>query len=285
MNATTDATLAPGVHRGIPAEHYFGIKAVSASLLKTFILQTPAHAKAMLDGRMDEDTSAMNKGTALHAALLEPDMFAQQYIIGPEARRDSKEWKSFVAANPGREVLKPSENEDIVGMRESIWADDYCAEAIRACDERELTIIWNDAETGLLCKSRVDLYSTKRRMLLDVKTTGSIERFGKTVFDQGYDIQVSFYARAVQEGFGCVPKAAGFLVVEQGVPYLPEVFQPRPETLVGAVVLIEKAMAAIAECMSTGVWPGYRTNKSKARMLDVPAYRRVTTFDRGDDHE
>lgn len=274
----TIESLAPGVYRDVPAEKYHAIRAVSATFLKRFLLDTPAHAKAMLDGLLDEESSAMNKGTALHAALLEPQVFAATYAIGPEVRRNSAEWKAFVAANPDREPIKPSENADVLGMRDSIWADAYCAKAIKACDCRELTILW-EHETGILCKARIDLFSTRSAMLLDVKTTGDLSRFERTAFDQGYDIQICHYCNALT-AHGMAPKTAGFLCCEQSAPWLPDIYQPSGEMLAGGFDLIDRAMPLIAQCFDSGKWPGYRTD-NKAKRLDVPAYRRVTTLDRG----
>ena len=273
------AALTPGVYRGVPAEKYHAINAVSATFLKRFLLDTPAHAKAMIDGKLKEESSAMSKGTALHAALLEPEMFAATYAIGPEVRRNSGEWKDFVAANPDKECLKPSENEDVLGMRDSLWNDPYCAKAIRACDQRELTIIWNDEATGILCKARIDLYSTRSKMLLDVKTTGDLSKFDRTAFDQGYDIQICHYCNALTAA-GMTAKTAGFLCSEQTAPWLPEIYQPSGEMLAGGFDLITRAMQCVKDCHLSGNWPGYRTD-NKARRLDVPPHRRTTTLDRG----
>ena len=112
MSTATEYTLGPGIHRDILAEDYHAIKAVSATFLKRFLLDTPAHAKAMLDGLLDEESSAMSKGTALHAALLEPELFKTSFVIGPEVARNTKEWKAFAAQHPGRDLFKPSEMQD-----------------------------------------------------------------------------------------------------------------------------------------------------------------------------
>jgi len=279
VSTATEPTLSPGIHRNIPAEDYFAVRAVSATFLKRFLLDTPAHAKAMIDGLLDEDTSAMSKGTALHAALLEPDLFASSFVIGPEVARNTKEWKAFAAQHPGRELFKPSEMQDIIGMRDALWSDPYCAKAIKACDERELTIIWTDKETGVLCKARIDLYSTRSAMLLDVKTTGDLSRFDKTAFDQGYDIQIAHYCNALA-AVGLTAKTAGFLCSEQSAPWLPDIYQPSGEMLAGGFDLIARAMPLVLQCHMSGRWPGYRTD-NKARRLGVPPNRRQTTLDRG----
>lgn len=263
-------TLPNGVHRNVPAAEYHAIEAVSATLLKKFLRQTPAHAKAMLDGRLAGDDIAMNKGTALHAALLEPAMFDAEYVVVGDCRRNSKEWKEHVEANPGKTIMKESECDDVLGMRAGIWSDSLCKKLIEACDERELTIIWTDEETGLQCKARIDLYSTTLSTMLDVKTTGSLDRFEQTAWKLAYHVQLAWYSRAIAST-GSPAKSIGILAVEQGVPYLPDVFEPSQDWFVRGHAAIEHAMPRVKQCMSTGIWPGYRTSK-RPTVLDVPAW-------------
>lgn len=263
-------TLPNGIHRDVPAEDYHAIRAVSATLLKRFIRQTPAHVKAMLDGKLEGDEVSMLKGTALHAALLEPSVFDRDFVVVPDCRRGTKEWKGYETLHAGKTLLKQSDSEDVLGMRAGIWGDELCRRLIEACDERELTVIWTDDATGLQCKARVDLYSTTRSALLDVKTTSSIDRFERNAWELGYHIQLAWYSRAMS-AFGEPAKSIGILAVEQGAPYLPQVFEPAEQWFIHGHAAVEHAMPRVAQCMKTGIWPGYRTSKYPA-VLDVPAW-------------
>lgn len=271
--------LPNGVHRGVPAKEYHAIRAVSSSFLKKFLIETPAHAKAMWDGRLEADDAKYCRGTALHAALMEPADFDAEYVIVPDYKRASKEWKAAEAANPGKTLLKAKDNAAVLGMRDAAWADDDVRSYLEACDERELTILWTDEATSLPCKARIDLYSSSLQMLLDVKTTGGMDRFKTTAFDLGYDIQLAFYTRAIARYFP-VPRVSGILATEDACPYLPDIFEPTADFLIGGHALIERALPKVAECFALDRWPGY-TKNNRTKRLDVPVRpKRVTSLER-----
>ena len=257
---STGVNPSPGVYHNMSADDYHSVRAVSSSALKAFILKCPAKARAVIEGRVKEETATMMKGTALHTAVLEPDTFKSKYRIGPEVRRNSKEWIAF--ANDcdidGVIPLKPSENSDIIGMRDSLWNDPGVSKILRACEHRELSIFWNDEETGLYCKARLDIYGEKVGALLDLKTTGSayFEDFQRTSFNMGYHIQIPWYVRAAR-AVGLDVKMSGVLAVETTPDYIPCIFQIPPATFTLGASEIQKALPRLAECQATGVWPGY----------------------------
>lgn len=274
MLSETTATfdVRPGVYEDMPAETYFAIRAVSASLLKRFILETPEDAKALLDGILKSDDACMRKGTAIHAALLEPESFDSRYAIGPEVNRNTKEWKAFAAECESRNVepMKPSEQVDILTMRDRIWQQPLLASALRASDKRELSIVWNDDATGLLCKARIDLYSTRRRVLTDVKSTSDMMRFEKTAWDNGYHIQLAWYPRALR-AVELLVNSIGIIAVEQGAPWKAAMFEPDEQWFMAGHSEIERAMPSLVECMRSGVWPGVMKNNQPVA-LRVPAW-------------
>lgn len=250
----------PGVYPGMSSELYHSVRAVSSSALKAFILKCPLKAKAVIEGRVREETATMKKGTALHAAVLEPDSFNQVYRIGPEVRRNSNEWKDFAkqCEAEGVEPLKPSENEDIIGMRDSLWSEPGVAKILRACESRELSIFWNDPDTGLYCKARLDIYGERIAALLDLKGTGNAkpEDFERTAHNQGYHIQIPWYTRGAR-AVGLAVKMSGILAVEFEADYTPCIFQVSPSLFTRGMTEIQNALPALAECQSTGQWPGY----------------------------
>ena len=67
---------------------------VSVSGLKQ-ILRSPAHFQAYLQGLTRKETPSMFMGTAIHARLLEPEVYAAEYVVAPEADKRTKEWKEF----------------------------------------------------------------------------------------------------------------------------------------------------------------------------------------------
>lgn len=106
--------FADGWHDNIPNEEYHSSRAISSSLLR----------KA-LDGRIwgiadDAPTDAMTRGTMLHAAILEPEAFAQ-YAIKPDgmsfANAEGKAWK---AAHEGRPITNAKDHAIAVLLQQRV---------------------------------------------------------------------------------------------------------------------------------------------------------------------
>lgn len=247
----------------MPADDYHAVRAVSSSALKAFILKCPARARAVIEGRVKESTATMELGTAVHTAVLEADKFDLIYRVGPEVSRATSEWKAFAAqcGIDGVTPLKPSENATIIGMRESLWNDPGVSKILKACESRELSIFWNDEETGLYCKARIDIYGARVAALLDLKTTASacLDDFARTMFNQGYHIQIPWYTRGARAA-GLSVNTSGILAIETVPDYVPCIFQIPPATFALGAKEIQKALPRLAECFNTGVWPGYMTD-------------------------
>lgn len=260
----TPEKISRGVHDDLSAEAYHGVRAVSATALKLLARKTPRHVKALLDGALSEETSAMSRGTAVHAALLEPGRFEQAYRVGPEANRNSREWKAFAAEceADGVEGLKPSESGEILGMREAVWADPSVRKLLLASDRRELSVFWTMrvGDQELPCKARLDLYSTRYGCILDVKTCGDAEldRFEANSYRLGYHIQLAWYARAAA-AVGLSAHMTGILAVECKPPFVPCIFQPDIELLEAGEDAITGLLQRWARCDKTNDWPGWMT--------------------------
>jgi hypothetical protein len=60
--------------------------------------------------------------------------------------------------------------------------------------EYEVSIVWIDEQTGLLCKGRIDCAQHGTRELPDLKTSASVASFDKAVGHLGYHRQGAFYS-------------------------------------------------------------------------------------------
>ena len=101
MDKKTHTTL-PGVYAGLTNEAYHGGPGISKSGLD-LINKTPATFRYVTDHPTErEETSAMRIGTAVHAAILEPEVFATEYCRAlrrqdvPEAIDDRDELAAMV---------------------------------------------------------------------------------------------------------------------------------------------------------------------------------------------
>lgn len=74
--------MRPGIYDGISNADYHGGEGVSKSGLD-IISRSPLHMKFVMDAANDnQPTAAQRIGSAAHARILEPELFAQEYCLG-----------------------------------------------------------------------------------------------------------------------------------------------------------------------------------------------------------
>lgn len=144
---------------------YHGGPGVSKSLLD-LIARSPAHMKAALDRPPEErtPTAAQAIGTAFHALVLEPGVFAKEYTLGlrrsdyPEAVDDKEVLVGMVAAlNATRQpklATTGSKQEQIERIRAAAnWANPENLDEMKGAELKNLIETLNKERTGLLSVS------------------------------------------------------------------------------------------------------------------------------------
>jgi hypothetical protein len=250
---------------------------VNQSSLKKILL-SPAHYQAALKFKMIP-TPAMEMGTALHALSLDGEAaFDKGYIKKPDglslATKEGKAWKAEVGR---KKVLSSGGKDDpwgsVQGMNESLkrlqWfnpsQDDYIK-------YNEVSIYWD--WMGVKCKARLDRVAIEEGLVLDLKTTDTVEPdlFLKKVIGLGYDFQAAYYAKAAEVAFG-KPFKFLFVAVERKAPYTVDIFEATPDMMEEAMYKCEKALKTYALCQENNSWPN---RDPIVRQLDYPSwYNRV----------
>lgn len=258
-------------------EDYHGDRtAVSSSGLKQ-ILVSPAHFQAYLTGQRVE-TNALSFGTAIHTALLEPDLFAQQYVVAPSVDRRTKEgkqaWAEFQATLAGKSVVTENELKMIKGMAAQIAGHKMAAELLKV-GQPEQSIFWTDRETGIRCKVRPD--SLSPYAVLDVKSTESAHRldFPRSCVRYDYDLSAAMYQEGVREYTG-ETRDFVFLAVEKSEPNLCALYKASDEMLASGRAKFRTALRVLAECRASDRWPGYQPD-GDFELVEWPRYARVQT--------
>ena len=236
-------------------EYHADRSAVSCSALKQ-ILRSPAHMKAYFE-IPNKETSSRLIGTALHAAVLEPVMFEQNFIEWRGGDRRGAKYTAFVEENEGKSILTQDEMEKILGMRNSILAyKEYPIGKLLKEGLNERSIIWTDPETGVRCKIRPD--NQNPYGLFDLKTTDDARPFAfvRNSVRMMYDLQGAMYQEGVLRSTG-EKRDFYFIAVEDELPYSTWVFQASAEMLASGMEKFRKALAAYKQCLESGEYPGY----------------------------
>lgn len=262
----------PGIYPDIPMETYLAWDAASNSQL-TRILKSPAHLLAYRQEQID--TAALKFGRASHTLLFEPEKFREQFcsepdITGPEfasyaSPRSTKAYKQQVAVleADGLTVLKTEQMEDMEGMRAAILDHPKASTVITATGQAELSVVWDDPETGVRCKSRFDWHTPTYAggAIVDLKTTtdASPWAFERAVFKFGYHRQGALYLRGAR---ALDIPVAHFAIVaaEKTSPYGVILYRLNEDAVSLGNTQLDFALVRYAECQRTGEYPGYTTD-------------------------
>lgn len=184
MNTQTPLTI--GLHSDVPNEVYQNDEAVSASGIKR-LLSSPKDYWALSPlnkgYKQPKLTSALAKGTAFHTLLLEPSQFDQRIKV-KEGVQSSK-----VSGYVGEGELE--------GMRAAV-AEIHGMPNVSQLftdGEAEVTMVWRDKETGIMCRCRHDYFRQKHGMTIDYKTISDISEreIDRSIVRYHYYIQAALY--------------------------------------------------------------------------------------------
>lgn len=181
--------------------------------------------------------------------------------IYPEAPLLDRLREQYNSELNGRTILTASEMRKVRLMRESAMAHPFARTLLEADGDVEPSIYWIDPVTGELCRMRTDklVRLGDRRILLDVKTTAEIDRFGMSIEEYRYHVQDAFYSEGYEQHFGAPPDGFVFLVVSTSRDagrYPVRCFGLDEEDKIAGRNAFRADLNRYAECKRTGRWPG-----------------------------
>lgn len=281
----TPSTLPPGLHDGFDEEayHWRELGVVSKGAID-YVLQTPAHYLAWVSGSSREpDIKPFAFGRALHMRALEPLRFESTYLVEPnfgpcrktdvcsseqakenKTRRD--EWR---VEHKGATVLDAATGMATLGMVEAI-ADHPLARPLLEGGRPELTLRWDDPETGLVCKGRADYLNEDYEIGLDVKSAAdaSLDAFKRSVLNFGYHRQKAHYSAGFAE-LGRPLRKFVFVVVEKTPPFAVALYELDRRFDRRGAREVRSAKRTLRSCLKHNVWPGY---PEKIQQLQLPTW-------------
>jgi exodeoxyribonuclease VIII len=247
-------------HPGLSNEAYHALKAVSPSQIKV-LGKSPLHYfdQFLADDREKKlPTAAMQLGTALHTAALEPELWDATIAVPPHTfDRRTKVGKELAAAfkaeNAGKLVLSPEDADQVRRMADAVRKHPAARFLLELPGRREPSYTWTDPATGLACKTRPDWHSEDRRIVVDVKTTSDASRaeFSRSIVNFDYHVQAAWN----QDALGAEQFIT--IAVENVRPYAVAVYPASGAMVAAGRRRIEAAMTLLAECHTEGRWPGY----------------------------
>lgn len=286
--AKREAGLEPGWHEGIPMAQYLSDPAVGASGLLAFHrASTPAHYRHDREADGGDSTASQSLGTAAHDLILEPDSFGDRNVLEPEPPegyknpRATKAYKEAVEAlqeaHPGCQILTASQWAAAHAMRDNLLAIPKAHELLGADGLVEVTVVWDDPETGLRLRVRPDKAAEVRAdggvygVCVDLKTTrdASLDGFQKEIDRLGYAFKAAFY-RLVLTGAGFPWSDHVCLAVENFGSHQAAPRGIHPDWIDMEEASVRQALRDLADCIAADRWPGYSRD---IEYVNAPAWK------------
>ena len=132
-------------------------------------------------------------GGYFHTCILEPDKL-ESFTVIPSTTRNTKAYKEM---SGGELCLLQHEVDNILLMRDKLMENDICADLIMGTDGK-----LNDFEVpmiheieGAMWKGKADIVNHNEKLIIDLKTTGDINKFKNSAYRFNYDSQAYIYSQ------------------------------------------------------------------------------------------
>ena len=280
---TTPDLPEPGIYYDIPFNDYKAWPAVNNSSLNATMKSARHYQYEQTAAR--HDTPALKTGRLTHCVHLTPEVFAKEYAVipvdeiekavlsasgeKPKNIKATKAYKQLVAEflkeHEGKEVVSQDDLDVAQAISHAVKSHKLGSEMLMG--KSEVSIVWEDPLTGLVCKARADIFSPSGGYLSDLKTTKDASRFEVSMANFHYDRQAAFYMDGFNSfGFGI--DSFNFVAVETLPPYGVRAAPTQLVTIANGRAKYRAALKAISACRKTQRWPGYSSPKS----WELPAW-------------
>jgi PDDEXK-like domain of unknown function (DUF3799) len=245
----------------LPGSEEFGNR-VRFSRLK-LMAKSPAHFAANPQG----DTSALDRGTAVHSAILggkRVTFYPELTAAGKSAPRNGAKWDAFQAANPDALILSRSEYDETARIVEAVQAHKDAMFLLGGT--REETIHFD--MMGLECRTTPD--ARQPGIVAELKTcrTSDPRRFSTQSLWLWYHAQCAFHAEGIRRAKLDAAAPQPFIVaVETSVPYPVTIFKLTPRAVEQGMKSVRLWLEQLKGCLASNQWPAYAQSYVD---LDVP---------------
>lgn len=254
-------TYGPGLHDGVDELVYHALPGLSSTGVKR-MLEAPAvyhwHTQ-----HPQPFKKAFEVGHAVHGKVLGVGLDAvvvPAEMLAANGAASTKEAKAFIkdARDAGKVVLKQEEWDRVDAMAEAVLAHPDASYLV-ANGMPEASLIWDDPDTSVRCRGRLDYWHEGPYVAVDLKTVQSADpgRFARHAADLGYDVQAGHYQDGTATALGerLIPRFLHVLVAKEP-PHLVSVVELDPTFLDIGQSRARQAIQLYAKCAAEDNWPG-----------------------------
>ncbi len=252
----------PGIYENVSFEDYLAVPAFHKSMVAP-ALRSTHHLHYYI--KNDKPTSKfMDFGSLLDCLLLEPDIFYHTFApipeMGEDAKGNPKPW-----SNQLKYCKAWTQEQRDLGLTPYSAADyDKATAIIKNIKEHktagpwmeggkdQVAIVWEDKETGLLCKGRIDKLHPDN--LADLKSTvnASPSEFRRTMNNFLYHVQGAMYCGGLAQLNGGEYLPFNLAVAESEAPHCVAAYTIGDESLSVGENLFKRAIHKYKDYLEMG---------------------------------
>lgn len=250
------------IKHNLPMSEYQREPGVSVSRLK-MMQRSPAYAKLA----PSKPTPAKDFGTAVHCAVLEPEMLSKRYGIDPESpesgypagwrnRKDYKMLRAYEMEQGYDGLLTRREMSNLDWIVRNVERHEIGKQLHALPGHREVSVFAEDqTHVGLVRKCRPDWWIPSARTIVDVKTAvdhraGPFSRACKTY---GYHMGAAYYLDTASEELGVENYV--FLVVNAEEPFEVSAYTLDSDSIEQGRREYQFELDRFARCVKADHWP------------------------------
>lgn len=256
---------AGNIYTGMPESDYHRHHSISNSGL-SLIAKSPAHYRCR---DAFEPTRAMEIGTAIHCAILEPDRFAREYNVIECPDKRAKAWREAVQMYGSDSCLTPGEYADVIGMQAAVLENTVARNLVAEPQHTELSAFVHDPETSVLVRCRYDLVTAGA--LVDLKSCrdARASEFARSVWSYRYHVQNALYCDVWRWLYAESAPPFWFVAFESARPHTVACYTLDDDAIAEGRRAYRRDLNTYAECLASDCWPKY---EPESHVLSLPAY-------------
>lgn len=264
--AQTQQSQTDGIILDLPTDQYFSSDALSKSDLASLAVNPELYRYRKTHSSIP--TPAMKAGTAVHMAVLEPELFHETYLPGLAVDKRTKAYKQFVAENPDKIILPQEEYAKYRAICGSVMTNPTAKQLLQGEGDNEVSAFWRDDAMGIRGRCRADRLTSG--LVIDLKTTKSASpaAFSRSCNNFKYHWQAWWYTHGMHVLTGDVYEFL-FICVETDPPYQVAFYTLDDAALRLAEDSIWAVITRYLECQRKNQWPGF---PPEIQTLALPRY-------------
>ena len=222
-------------------------------------------------------TNALIFGQAFHMAVLQPEIYEDNFAAAPVFDRRTKAgreaWEQCSSESEGKTIIPSEWQEKIEAMTEKLNADPFVRQLLSG--EHEKPYFWTDELTGEECKCRADCITEigGNVYVVDIKTceNAATDVFMRKSVDYGYPLQAAMYCEGVKQATG--PECSFvFIAIEKSPPYAVNIMQADDIYRQYGFDIFREALGIYHDCKINNNWYGYLGKFHNINVLGMPDY-------------